>query len=92
MLAKVFSDANRAVIQEWRRKMLGGVNTAADINSGLCEVWADYVLARLPGASKAIGFDGSHVAVLYRGKLYDAECHGGADTWDALPFGAREKR
>ncbi len=84
MKAQTMKAANRAIIQEWRHKMLGGIKCAKDINHGLCEVWADWVCARLPGAGKEINYDGIHVAVRYQGRLYDAECHGGVDTWEEL--------
>lgn len=85
----VFSEANAAIIKEYSRKMLGGCRTARAINSGLCEVWADYVIARMPGAQKEIGLDGNHVAVRYHGRLYDAECHTGTNDWNGLPFAER---
>jgi hypothetical protein len=49
-LSVLLREANTYCMKKFNDSMQGGVTDPWDINNGLCEVWAEYVVDRLPGA------------------------------------------
>ena len=74
----------------WLDRKLRFDPTPWDINNGYCDDFADRC-AELINGSEAVDLmeydeELAHTALLYRGKFYDAECLGGAVSWQDLPI------
>jgi hypothetical protein len=79
-----------------RRK---GVESAQDINNGLCDEWAAIVCEAIPQAEilwldelapVGIGEWYQHCVVRFNGMLYDSEITEGVETWEQVPYVIRQ--
>ena len=70
--------------------------TTWDINNGRCDDFAEAVAARVAGAesvpASGFGADLAHQVVLFGGRFYDAECHGGVQNLMDLPIAKNSGR
>ena len=101
MASKLTSDGFRKVLERVRDEILNHLGPGAttwDINNGYCEEFADAVVSLVPEADAIYvaqldpehdpnePMECPHVIVLWRGKLYDAECFQGIRDWRKLPM------
>lgn len=66
--------------------------TTWDINNGLCDEFAERIVARVSEAESVPATDSDvclpHQVIAWRGRFYDAECHHGVERLSELPIAA----